>query len=776
MIRRSHIVIRGAVQGVGFRPFIYRLAASLGLTGWVLNSSRGVYIEAEGEENSLTEFLIRIGKEKPALASIQSCEAVSLDPAGYSKFEIRASEADDEPQALILPDIAVCPDCLREMTDPADRRFGYPFINCTNCGPRFSIIERLPYDRASTTMRHFPMCDACRKEYEDPADRRFHAEPIACPDCGPEISLADGSGKQIAAAADAIVSVCDLLRAGKIVAVKGVGGFHLLADAGNREAVQRLRVRKHREEKPFAVLFPGIGQVREVCDVQPLEERILLSPESPIVLLTRRWDAGMLAVAEDVAPGNPALGVLLPSNPLHHLITRGIGRPVVATSGNLSDEPICIDNGEALRRLNGIADYFLLHDRPIRRHVDDSIVRIVLGREYILRRARGYAPLPIRLNVPAGKTILAVGAHLKNTVAVAAGENVFLSQHIGDLESNQAFDAFTAVITDLAGMYRLSPGTVVMDRHPDYLSTKYALEMPVQHETVQHHYAHVAACMADNRIDGRLLGISWDGSGYGTDGTVWGGEFFAVEDDSWRRIASLRPFPLLGGDQAAKEPRRSALGVLSELLGDSLFERTDLAPVRACTGEERRNFAVLLKEKRHTIPCSSAGRLFDAVASLTGLRQFTKYEGQAAMELEFSAGDPAAEVPYRCPISPGADGLLIVDWREMVNGILADLSAGISTGRISARFHATLADSIVAVARAVGLERVVLTGGCFQNRRLLEQSVHRLREEKFQPYWHQRVPPNDGGIALGQVYAAVRMQRSGFTPENTLAQAVRSSI
>ncbi|MCL2877169.1 MAG: carbamoyltransferase HypF, partial [Acidobacteria bacterium] len=512
-MRRMRIVIRGAVQGAGFRPFVYRLATEMRLAGWVRNSPRGVFIETEGEQAALDEFLLRVEREKPRRAFIQSLEYSLLEPAHFRGFEIRESETDGAADALILPDIAACDECLAEMYDPKNRRYRYPFINCTHCGPRFSIIESLPYDRPNTSMKSFPLCTDCRREYEDPEDRRFHAQPIACPACGPELCLWDETGRTIAGCDDALIETVEFIRRGKIAAVKGLGGFHLICDARNTRAVELLRLRKRREEKPFALMYPSLEAVKADCRAASLEQRLLRSPEAPIALL-ERLPLIKDSIAPNVAAGNPYLGVMLPSTPLHHLLMKEFGGPVVATSGNLSDEPLCIDEREALTRLSGIADIFLVHNRPIVRHVDDSIVRIVLGRELMLRRARGYAPLPLRSE---GITdgVLAVGGHLKNTIALSSGSNIFISQHIGDLENREAVEAFHRVTADFRRLYPAELVRVAADMHPDYLSAKAADGFGVPVVRVQHHHAHVAACMAENEIDGPALGVAWDGTGYG---------------------------------------------------------------------------------------------------------------------------------------------------------------------------------------------------------------------------------------------------------------------
>jgi hydrogenase maturation protein HypF len=813
---RLKIAVRGAVQGVGFRPFVFRLAKELKLAGWVNNSPQGVFIEVEGTRAQLEKFLLRLETEKPPRSFIQSLEASWLDAVGFKKFEIRESETGGGKTALVMPDIATCPDCLREIFDPQNRRHRYPFTNCTNCGPRFSIIEALPYDRANTSMKQFTMCPACQAEYDNPRNRRFHAQPNACPVCGPRLELwqsrtgfqpvselkKHGDRRDACPANhDALLAAAQAIRAGKIVAVKGIGGFHLMVDVRNETAVKRLRERKHREEKPFALMFPSLEGVKSVCEVSPLEERLLRSPEAPIVLLKKIGNR-QSAIGNSTAPGNPNLGAMLPSNPLHHLLMAELGFPVVATSGNLSDEPICTGERDALERLGGIADVFLVHNRPIVRHVDDSIVRVMLDREMVLRRARGYAPLPIQLRIadcglriesgrPANaksETVLAVGAHLKNAVALAVGSQVFISQHIGDLETEPANAAFRCVIADFEKLYDAKPEIIAADLHPDYLATKFADELTgragsplpaavaqgIARPTkvgVQHHVAHVLSCMAENEIAPPALGVSWDGTGYGLDGTIWGGEFFQVADDKVERIAHLRPFRLPGGDKAVREPRRPAIGLLYEIFGEPAFEMRHLPPFRELSPVESGALKGMLRRKLNSPQTSSMGRLFDAVASLVGLRQQMRHEGQAAMELEFALDGVETNECYEMPVAAREDArpttvpnsalrtphsALILDWSPMIEAILSDVQKGIAVGRMSAKFHNALAEAVVAVAKKTGERRVVLSGGCFQNRYLTERTVRRLRAEGFQPYWHQRVPPNDGGIALGQVVAARR--------------------
>ncbi len=804
MIERLKVTIHGAVQGVGFRPFVYRLATESGLRGWVLNSSQGVFIEVEGKRPVLEEFLLRLEREKPPLAIIQSLEFSFLDPVGYPDFVIRHSEEAGEKTVLILPDIATCPECRREVGDPSDHRYRYPFTNCTHCGPRFTIIRALPYDRPNTSMAHFPLCPDCRREYEDPLDRRFHAQPVACPVCGPQVALYSGE-EQFQSAPhltgdQAIQEAAQAVREGRILAVKGLGGFLLIVDARNEAAVRRLRERKQREEKPFALLYPSLEVIKEHCFVSPLEERVLTSPESPIVLLRRRKTSEVCQTArlsspkssevcEAVAPGNPYLGVMLPYTPLHDLLMQELGFPVVATSGNRSDEPICIDENEARERLGGIADLFLVHNRPIVRHCDDSVVRVVLRQELVLRRARGYAPLPVRIRKSGPSPILAVGAHLKNTIALSVGQQVFLSQHIGDLDTPEACAAFERVIADFLRLYEVEPLAIAHDLHPDYFSTQWARKvadghvgasladvLPEQGQgqalplriPVQHHHAHLAACLAENEVEGPVLGVIWDGTGYGSDGTVWGGEFLWGDASGFERVAHLRPFRLPGGEAAVREPRRAALGVLWEHFGPEVFEWEHLAPVVDFSPSERRLLRRMLERGVNSPLTSSAGRLFDAVAALVGLRQKIRFEAQAAMMLEYAVDETVTDAyPLsmtksqiqnpKSKVQNPKSQLLVLDWGEMLEVLLVDLRRGVSVGVMAARFHNALVEGIVAVAQALGVERAALSGGCFQNRILLERAYRRLSEAGLRVYVHQRIPPNDGGIALGQVAVAASL-------------------
>ncbi len=750
-MHRLRLVIRGAVQGVGFRPYIYRLAGELKLRGYVTNTAQGVVIDIEQEQQTLDQFLARLPRELPPRAFIQSCEVSHLDPLGHESFEIRISSDGGSKTAYVLPDIATCPDCLQDIFDSTNRRYLYPFTNCTNCGPRYTIIESLPYDRANTTMKKFAMCPRCCEEYEDPRDRRFHAQPNACPDCGPQLELWDDGGSVLARKHDALLATVEAIRAGMVVAFKGLGGFHLIVDARNEQAVANLRKRKRRTSKPLALMYPTLQQVLDDCFADDVEQRSLTSIESPIVLLRKRQDVSRVATA--VAPGNPYLGVMLPYTPQHHLLMRKLGFPIVSTSANLAEEPICIDEQEALRRLHGIADLFLVHDRPIKRHVDDSIVRIVAGREQVTRRARGYAPLPVTLAQSLPQSV-AVGAHLKNSVAVSVGRDVFISQHIGDLETAEAYRAFENVLADLIRLYETVPEVVACDLHPDYLSTKKAREFKAPVVAVQHHYAHILSCMAENEVAPPVLGISWDGTGLGVDGTIWGGEFLLVDETSYSRVGYLRQFPLAGGDAAVREPRRSALGLLYQAYGEKCFDMQSFASDVFATNE----LTVLrgmLVNRVNTIPTSSAGRLFDAVASLLGLCHKATYEGEAAMALEFAIAGAQTEDVYPFQIGEN-DSILILDWQPAIALLLVDRDHGVPTSTVAARFHNTLVEMIVAVAKRSMQPKVALSGGCFQNKYLTERTITRLRAVGFHPYWHQRVPPNVGGIALGQIAGAAR--------------------
>lgn len=748
-MERRRVTVQGAVQGVGFRPFVYRLAHELGVSGWVTNSPQGVLIEAEAPPLHLDTFLTRLQRELPPPAAIQRLEWDTAPALGEHTFEIRPSHHNGAKTALILPDLAICPDCLREIHDPTDRHYRYPFTNCTHCGPRYSIIHALPYDRANTTMRHFVMCDECRAEYENPLNRRFHAQPTACPTCGPQLTLRDRSGNPLLVGDEALLAAAAALRHGEIVAIKGLGGYQLLADARDNAIIRLLRERKGRYEKPFALMFPALADVESACSVSDAERALLQSAAAPVVLLG--YERGEIAPA--VAPENPYLGVMLPYTPLHHLLMDELGFPIVATSGNHSGDPIITDDDEALAKLGTVADLFLTHNRPIARHVDDSVAFVVEDAPVILRRARGYAPTPVRIE-SAVDDMLAVGAHQKNAIAVTHQENVFLSQHLGDMENVGVRYAFKQAKADFKSLYDLHPKAVACDLHPDYPATRDAEHSGLRVIRVQHHYAHVLSCMAEHGLEAPVLGVAWDGTGYGTDGTVWGGEFLHVDATSFSRAAFLRPFPLPGGDIAAREPRRSALGLLYAMYGDDLPHKQ-----LGFSERELRLLLAALRKQVNTPLTSSMGRLFDAVAALVGLRQQCSFEGQAAMALEFAQARANTDECYPFEMTPvttdkGGCGS-IIEWKPMIEAILADHD----TAAISAKFHNTLAAVIVAVAGQIGEPVVVLSGGCFQNRALLQRTIKGLRGAGFQPYWQQQIPPNDGGIALGQVMAAVREMR-----------------
>lgn len=752
MIQRVKISIRGTVQGVGFRPFIYRIANELNLKGWIVNNSQGVFIDAEGNKSDLISFINKIKTDKPKNSYIQSFEFSWLDPYGYKDFEIRKSDVEGSKTALVLPDLSTCKDCLSEIFDPNNRRYLYPFTNCTNCGPRYTIIISLPYDRKNTIMNEFEMCDDCLKEYTDPLNRRFHAEPIACSKCGPKMQLALPNKDMLFENYEAIKIAAKFINEGKIIALKGIGGFQLLCDARNSDTIKLLRLRKKRNQKPFALMFPDINSVTDSCEVNETEFNLLNSVESPIVLLKKKKNK-CINISEECAVGNPYLGIMLPYSPLHHLLMKELNYPVIATSGNISEEPICINEEQAFEKLQSIADYFLIHNRKILRYVDDSICRVVNNYQMIIRRARGFAPLPIHLkNI--NKTVLAVGAHLKNTVAVNNLSNVFVSQHIGDLENNESINAFKNTINDLNTFYELKPDIIVCDLHPDYISTKYAENLPAKNIKLQHHYAHVLSCIAENELeDNNILGISWDGTGYGIDGNIWGGEFLIPNGKSFKRAAFLKPFKLPGGESAIHNIWKIGFSLLYETFGNNLFI-SDLLNLQK--NIEFLNFADIkilkqMVDKNINTPLtSSAGRLFDGVASILGIRNTINYEAQGAIELEFCADDFKTNDYFTCSIFK-SDESYIIDWSDLIKKIVVDLENNIPVGLISAKFHNSLVYIMLKIAEFINFEKIILTGGCFQNKYLLENAINVLSNAGFKVYINQRVPPGDGGISLGQI-------------------------
>ncbi len=762
--RRARLNVGGAVQGVGFRPFVYRLASRLELGGWVANDNAGVTIEVEGDAGRVDEFVRALRKQPPPLADVTKVSVQEAEPTGSHDFEIRASTAGGPPTAVLHPDEATCPKCVSEVLDPADRRYLYPFTNCTDCGPRYTIIEAVPFDRENTTMRAFEMCIACADEYADPSSRRFHAVANACPDCGPRLTLWDRAGEVVSDGQAALEEAAQRIKVGGIVALKGLGGFHLLVDAYNDEAVTALRKRKNREEKPFAVMCAAWPEVETLCAPSPGERRLLGSSAAPIVLLRRREDARS-SLAASVAPANPYLGVMLPYTPLHHLVLAAVGRAVVATSGNVSDEPIVTDEKDALSRLGGIADLFLVHDRPIARPMDDSIVQEVGGQMMVLRRARGFAPMSLDTG-GSGPAALALGGHLKSAVACMNGAGVFVGRHVGDLETDLARAEFRKSVSDTCEMRGTVPDVVVHDRHPDYYSTRYAQETGIPALPVQHHLAHVVGCAAENAVEGPFLGVAWDGAGYGDDATVWGGEFLSVDGADWQRAGYLRRFRLAGGEQAIREPRRAAAGVLHEMSGQAaLADGTWAAGV--FSENERDLIAAMLERGVNSPFTSSAGRLFDAVAAIVGLCARASFEGQAAMALEFAIA-PGDGLPEnaRCAVRK-EDGAWVADWQPTLSWVVDSSRRGLDPGVIARCFHDALAEAIVDVAGAVGQQQVVLSGGCFQNRYLSARALARLEEEGFTPFAHSRIPPGDGGLAFGQLCWLARLHAQAPRDQET---------
>jgi len=747
---RTAIRVEGVVQGVGFRPFVYTLATGLGLTGLVGNDLDGVFVEVEGPASTVSDFLLRLERDAPPLARIERLTTRAVTPQRSASFAIAASElASGLRRTLVSADIATCPDCLRELCDPADRRFRYPFINCTNCGPRFTIVRDVPYDRPLTTMAAFAMCERCAAEYHDPADRRFHAQPACCPACGPRLALDD--------AEDPLAAAAELLRQGQILAVKGLGGYHLAADAACEQAVARLRARKHREDKPFAVMAADLPSARRLAEVDLAAAGLLTSSARPIVLVPRRTGPGPeAALAAATAPGNRQLGIMLPYTPLHHLLLAAVTRPIVLTSGNVSDEPIVYRDDEARERLAGIADAFLVHDRAIHVRTDDSVARAFRGRPMLLRRSRGYVPEPITIRSGFPRPVLACGAELKNTFCLARDRRAFVSHHIGDLENAETLRSFTEGIEHFRRLFDVDPRVVAHDLHPEYLSTKYAVELDgVDLQGVQHHHAHIASCLADNGEDGPVIGVAFDGTGYGTDGTIWGGEFLAAGLASFERGGHLAPVPMPGGAAAVRQPWRMTAAYLDAEAPERLdVVRRNQDRWAAVTAMARRGVNAPLT--------SSAGRLFDAAAALLGVRDTINYEGQAAVELEQLA-DPGEAGAYPAGLEAGHPFRL--RGADLLHGILEDLTARVSAPVIAARFHhgvaALIETGCVAMRDRYGLGTVALSGGVFQNLLLLDAAVSRLQARGFRVLLHARVPCNDGGISLGQAVAAAARDRPG---------------
>jgi len=748
-LQRKRLEIEGIVQGVGFRPFVYQLACRVGVAGWVRNDSRGVTIEVEGEGAILAEFLRQLQEQLPPLASISRLSEQPLPPCGERDFHIHHSASDSAALAQIAPDSHVCADCLRELFDPADRRYRYPFINCTNCGPRYTIVTAIPYDRPFTTMADFPMCPACQGEYADPGSRRFHAQPNACPECGPQLALRDSQG-QLLAAEVPLAATTDLLAAGQIVAIKGLGGYHLAVDAANDTALAELRRRKGRDEKPFALMAFDLPMVARFAEIDAIEQRLLESPERPIVLLRRRADAPLSPL---VAPHNRYVGVMLPYTPLHYLLLQQFPA-LVMTSANLSDEPIAFEDADATGRLAQIADAFLSHNRRIQTRTDDSIGRVMAGRALLLRRSRGFVPRAVALpkEQPA---VLALGAELKSTFCLTRGDRAFLSQHIGDLKNQQVYASFAEGIEHLQGLLQLQPQIVAHDLHPDYLSSRYAGELTkLPRVAVQHHHAHLVSCMAENCVTAPALGVIFDGLGYGSDGRLWGGEFLLGDARGFQRLGHLAYLPMPGGDAATREPWRMAVAALVHAYGDDLPQ---LPWLTALPAADLRLLRQMIAKGLNSPLTSSCGRLFDAVAALAGVRQKVSYEGQAALELEIvlEGGPEAGEYLFELQTQ---DDLLVVDPAPMIRALVADLQGGGAPGLLSARFHNGLARVIGQVCDRLrqqqGIAAVALSGGVFQNRYLTERTLEILGKLNFSVYTHSLVPPNDGGLALGQAVIA----------------------
>ncbi|MDQ3766835.1 MAG: carbamoyltransferase HypF [Actinomycetota bacterium] len=743
---RQRLRIGGTVQGVGFRPFVYALASQLGLGGFVLNDSGGVVIEVEGNHSDVDAFTQILLEEPPPLASLDSVERLDLPPLGSDRFDIRASETDGAVVATITPDVATCAACLEEIRDSGARRYGYAFTNCTNCGPRFTITTGVPYDRERTTMSSFSLCSECKAEYTDPGDRRFHAQPIACPRCGPRLTLFGKDGGQLEG--DPITASAAALREGCILAIKGLGGYHLACDATDAVAVEELRRRKGREAKPFAVMAPNLEWACRLAHTGPEETAVLASHRRPIVIVARRAEA---ILADEVAPANRYLGIMLPYTPLHDLLMRSVRRPIVLTSGNLSDEPIAHEDADALERLGGIADAFLAHDRPVHVRCDDSVVRVVGGREYPIRRSRGYAPEPLEVSVPFSRPLLAAGPELKHTFCLGAGNRAILSHHIGDLANWAAMSALLEGVEHFTRVFDVRPEVVAHDLHPEYLSTKWALGLEgVEHVGVQHHHAHIASCLADNRRAEPVIGLALDGTGYGDDGAIWGCEVLTCDFAGYRRAAHLRYVPLPGGAAAVREPWRMAAVYLEAAFGEGAYD-LDLDFVGRTAGRWRPILS-MAATGISAPPTSSAGRLFDAVAALCGMRDRVSFEGQAAAELE-QAADPSVVAAYPFPLADGAlDGVVLV------RAVAEDLIGGSPVAEVAARFHNGLAEGLRRACERVraeqGLATVALSGGSWQNLLLLERVMQGLEGAGFEVLIHRRVPPNDGGVALGQAVIA----------------------
>jgi hydrogenase maturation protein HypF len=768
-IAARRLEINGIVQGVGFRPFIFQLAQDLALTGNVANTATGVSILIEGPRASLDAFVGQIRIKPPPLSHITEITSHPEPVAGHESFTIVKSRSDRKKATLISPDVSICEDCHRELLDARDRRFRYPFINCTNCGPRYTIIDNIPYDRPYTSMRHFTMCPQCQSEYDDPHNRRFHAQPNACPVCGPQVELLGADGRSIVG--DPVDRTIELIKAGHILAIKGLGGFHLAVDAQNSEAVSRLRQRKHREEKPFALMARDIQSIDQFARVSPHDRELLLSIRRPIVLMPKIEPN---PIASGVAPRNRYFGVMLPYTPLHYLLMEGEFTALVMTSGNISEEPICIDNADALDRLGDIADYFLIHDRDIYLRSDDSIVRHAAGALRPIRRSRGYVPVPIFLKHPQ-PAVLACGAELKNTICLTKGKNAFVSQHIGDLENLATYQFFQLTVDHMQRILDVTPERLACDLHPDYLSTRYAREQTgVPVHRVQHHHAHIASCMAENHVDEKVIGLALDGTGYGPDGAVWGGEILIADLADYRRAAHFEYVPMPGSAAAIKAPWRMGISYLMAAYGEA-FEELDLPLLHQTKPQDRAVIVQMLNANLNSPSTSSLGRLFDGVAALLGVRGQVAFEGQAAMELEMicdGGNHPGYEISW------SESAVRQIHLSPLIKGVVNDLIDGRPEAHISARFHATLVDLFARMCHTLrdetGIDNVALSGGVFQNMIMLNRLSQRLETMGFEVLTHKRVPANDGGIALGQAVVAAQRPKNPQTGPHENPPIVRN--
>ena len=740
---RQRFRVYGRVQGIGYRPFVCRLALSLNLTGFVKNTKNYVHIEVEGAEAAIDRFRLELSRNAPIQAQIDRLESISLALENDSSFKILSSVEDGNDFGKIAPDIAVCNSCLDEVLDPNNRRYRYALNSCAQCGPRYSIIDRLPYDRSNTSMHQFSLCAACEGEYQDPENRRFHAQTISCHECGPRLSFFDRAGHLIVQDQDALAQTIEALKRGAIVAVKGVGGFQLCVDARSDTAVHELRHRKKRKLKPFAVMFSAISAVKDVCFISKQEEKILSAIERPIVLVKLKSQQ----LSKFLAPGLSWLGVMLPAMPLHYLLLQELGFPIVVTSGNVSDQPIITDEELAFSQLCGIADYFLTYNREIRWPIDDSVVRIVCDRMLMLRRARGYSPGYFNVsNLRAG--ILGSGGYLKNTISYSDNNRLFLGPYIGDLVTPEARGRHEQQIKKITCKQETAV-TYAVDLHPDFIASAHFQPTSFK-KNIQHHVAHIVSCLVDNELTPPVLGVAWDGAGFGDDGRLWGGEFIKISTNSWRRVAHMRGFSLPGGVQAFKEPCRAALGLLYEIYGEELFLNSELIPFGEFSALEKTNLLQMLQRNIQTYHTTSVGRIFDAFSSLLGICQRATYEGQAAAMLESLAHEARVPRPYACTLVKSVDEMLVIDWEPVVRQVLDDLENGHDLAEIAAGIHFALAQAVISVASELQEHHVALSGGCFQNAYLTQVVVKSLQLSGFAPLWHERIPPNDGGLAVGQ--------------------------